>query len=173
MHAAMDWLDQCCLAKREAFGQNICFSDGHSNVLGACPIYCDSDSGIVNAEVLTTGATELAVAAVQSGVDRDPGADSHFHIPRAVSLQDVSSHCNDLACKLVARHNRIAYQGRVAIYDMQVGAANTTGPHSYHQLVRFRRRVWKAPYPHFARSVDDSCTHNCPLVLVGSIQYRP
>jgi len=173
MHRAGDGLDQGCLSKRELFGQNICFSGRHGNVLGACPIYRDSNCSIVKAEILMTCATELAVAAVQIGFHRDPGTNSNFHIPRAVFSRDVPSHRNDLARKLMARHDRIAHQGRVSIHNMQVGTANTTRPHLYHQLILFRRRIWKASYPHVARSVDDSCTHNCPLFFIYNVWYRP
>src|SRR6266699_4785723 len=91
---------------------------------------------------------------------------SHFGRFGAYTLRDVAAHGNNLARELMTRHDRIACQGRVAIHDMQVSATNTTRPHSYHQSVRFRRRVWEAPYPYVARSVNDSCTHACPLFLV-------
>src|SRR6266567_3983482 len=169
MHRAGNRLDQGRLSKRNVFRQHICIGGGDSHVLRECAIDGDSDGSPVEAQVPMTRSTKIAVTAEQRWVDRNPGTDSHFHIPGADSWWDVPSHRNDLARELMARHDRIACQRKVAIHDMQVSATNTTRPHSYHQLVRFRRRVWKAPYPHVARSINDSCTHACPLFLVYSI----
>src|SRR6266436_7162477 len=106
-----------------------------------------------------TCTTGLAIAAVYIRLDCDSSSDGQFHIPGANSLRDVAAYSNHRASELMPGHDRIAYQRRVAINNMQVSATYTTGIHSYHKLIWFRSRVGNIPDSNLTRCIDDSGAH--------------
>src|SRR5437588_6821371 len=77
----------------------------------------------------------------------------------ANALRYVTSHRNYLARELMTWDDRIAYQWRVTISNMQVRSTYPTGPHPYHKLIWFRGWVGKSPNPNLTGCLDNRSTH--------------
>ena len=55
--------------------------------------------------------------------------------------------------------DRIAYQWRVTISNMQVRSTYPTGPHPYHKLIWFRGWIGNSPNPNLTGCIDNRSTH--------------
>src|SRR5690606_39232215 len=84
------------------------------------------------AEVVVAGTAVAALVAVEGGVDRHLVAEGH--------LGDLGADADHLAGELVPRHDR-ELGGELALEDVQVRAAQSTGRDLDDDVARSRRRV--------------------------------
>ena len=159
MHSARVWLTQRTFAQRDVIRQGIGFRDRHRHVLSNGSVRRDAERSVVETQIFMARTTRIAITTVQVGLDCNSAPNRYVRSFFPVPLSNVASQCHNLARKLVTGDDRIAGQWRIAINNMQIGAADTTCTHSNEHFIWTRSGVWHIVHPNDARSINDHSTH--------------
>src|SRR5262249_31911927 len=152
-HDAGNRLDQRRFRPRHAIGQRVEGAGGHGDVLRetAAGIVGDADRVPPLAEVAHPPLTEVALAAIEGGIDADPVADR--------DADDAFADIHDLAAEFVADDDRVFHRRKLARDDVDVGAADAAGVDLQENLTRPGGRVRNLLDLDIPRLVDDDGKH--------------